>query len=72
MIRVAGDLRERKEEAVEKIRIKYKTKKDRLEQQLERAIVKVGKEKNDVKTKTTDSLISFGYVVVRFCFKSDD
>ncbi len=63
-VRFSGQLREQKEEAVEKLRNKYQTRQERLEQKLNKAFDKLDKEKVDVTTKTTDSLISFGVAVV--------
>lgn len=60
-----GDLvRDQKEEAVEKLQQKYRTRQERLEQKLSRALDKVEKEKLDVKTKTTDSIIHIGAAVL--------
>ncbi|MFW2365578.1 MAG: ATP-binding protein [Desulforhopalus sp.] len=63
-VRFSDYLREEKDAAVEQLRKKYKTKQDRLEQKMNRALDKVAKEKIDVRAKTTDSLISFGVAVV--------
>jgi hypothetical protein len=63
-VRFSDQLREQKEEAVEKLRNKYQTRQERLEQKLNNAFDKLDKEKVDVTTKTTDSLISFGVAVV--------
>jgi len=63
-VRFGDWLREQKDIAVEKLRDQYKTKQQRLEQQLDRALDRVNKEKVDVRTKTTDSIISFGVAVV--------
>lgn len=63
-VRVGDVLRERKEKAVEKMEAKYKAKQERLEQRLLRAMAKVEKEQQDVASKTTDSLISFGAAIV--------
>lgn len=67
-VRFNDHLREQKEEAVEKLRIKYQTQQDRLNQQLNNALDRLEKEKVDVKAKTTDSLISFGVAVVGVFF----
>jgi hypothetical protein len=62
---VLGDLlREKKEEAIEKLQAKYRVKQERLEQKLDRAMAKVEKEQQDVQSKTTDSIISFGAAIV--------
>jgi hypothetical protein len=63
-VRLMDYLRDQKEEAVEKIRTRYQAKQDRLEQKLSRVLARVDKEKQDVQTKTTDSIISFGAAVV--------
>lgn len=63
-IRFSDWLREQKEESVDKLREKYAAKQQRLEQQLGRALDRLEKEKVDVRTKTTDSIISFGVAVV--------
>jgi hypothetical protein len=63
-VRFVDHQREQKDAAVEQLRQKYQAAQDRLEQQLDRALEKVDKEKVDVRTKTTDSLISFGVAVV--------
>jgi len=63
-VRFNDHLREQKDLAVEKLRQKYQVRQERLEQKLNNALDKLEKEKVDVKTKTTDSLISFGVAVV--------
>lgn len=63
-IRFNDYLRNKKEEAVEKLRKKHQTKQFRLERRLDRALQKLEKEQLDVRTKTTDSIISFGVAVV--------
>ncbi|MEN8210558.1 MAG: DUF87 domain-containing protein [Thermodesulfobacteriota bacterium] len=67
-VRFNDHLREQKEEAMEKMRSKYQTQQDRMEQKLNRALDKLEKEKVDVKAKTTDSIISFGVAVVGAMF----
>ena len=57
-------MREHKDEAVEKLKGKYELRQERLEKKLQTAYNRLEKEKVDVKTKTTDSLISFGVAVV--------
>lgn len=61
-------LREQKENAIENMQKKYRVRHDRLEQKLARALEKLDKEQMDVKTKTTDSIISFGVAVVGALF----
>lgn len=63
-VRFADYLREQKQQAVDKLEAKYRTKQERLEQKLIRAMAKVDKEQQDVKSKTTDSIISFGAAIV--------
>lgn len=63
-VRFSNMLREQKEEAVEKLRVKYQGVQERLERKLETALDRLDKEKVDVQSKTTDSLISFGVAVV--------
>lgn len=63
-VRLGDHLREQKEKAVETLEVKYRAKQERLEQKLIRATAKVEKEQQDVQSKTTDSIISFGAAIV--------
>lgn len=63
-VRFGDHLRSRKSEAVEKLRQKYRVQQDRLQQKRNAALDRVGKEQSDVRTKTADSLISFGAAMV--------
>ena len=63
-VRFNDYLRLQKDQAVIKLKEKYQKEQDRLEQQLNKALDRLEKEKVDVKTKTTDSLISFGVAVI--------
>jgi hypothetical protein len=63
-VRVNGYLKEQKTGVIEKIMAGYQADRSRLEQKLGRALDRLDKEKVDVKTKTTDSLISIGVAVV--------
>ncbi|MFH0780964.1 MAG: DUF87 domain-containing protein [Pseudomonadota bacterium] len=63
-VRFNDYLREQKDQAVEKLREKYRVRQTGLEQRLNRALDRLDKEKVDVQSKTTDSLISFGVAVV--------
>ncbi len=63
-VRVADLLRDKKDEAVERLKEKYETRKDRLEKQIQRALEKVEKEKVDVKSRTTDTILQFGSAVL--------
>jgi len=63
-IRVADELREKKDEAEEKLRQKYEKKQEVLERRLQRALAKLEKEEEDVKEKTTSTLLSFGMTIL--------
>lgn len=63
-VRLGDHLREQKEEAIQKLEDKYRTKQERLEQKLIRATAKVEKEQQDVRSKTTDSIILFGAAII--------
>jgi len=63
-VRIADLLREQKEEATEKLLRSFKIKRDRLEAKLDRALAKTEKEKSDVSSKTTDTILSFGTAVL--------
>ncbi len=63
-VRVADQLRELKDEAAEKLMRSYKTKRERLDDKLERARAKTEQEKSDVSAKTTDTILSFGTAVL--------
>ncbi|MGW8194117.1 MAG: hypothetical protein ACWGOX_07620, partial [Desulforhopalus sp.] len=67
-VRFNDHLRERKEEAIDKLRATLQTRQDRLDEKLTRALDKLEKEKIDVRTRTTDSLISFGAAVAGALF----
>jgi len=64
LVRVGDRLREDKEETVEKLVDKFQVKRERLEKQLDSAYAKLEKEKGDVSTKTTDTILSFGTAVL--------
>ena len=60
-----GDwLREQKDAAVEKLKKKYQNKQEQFRDKLDRAMDRLDKEKVDVRSKTADSLISFGVAIV--------
>ena len=63
-IRVNDVLREKRDEAEEKLRAKYSKKQEVLERRLERALKKLEKEKEDVKEQTTSTLLSFGMTIL--------
>jgi Helicase HerA, central domain len=62
-VRFADHLRRQKDEAIDKLRQKYLTQQQGLEQKLERALARLDKETVDVQAKTADSLISIGAAV---------
>jgi hypothetical protein len=63
-VRLLDILRDKKDEAVEKIRTKYKTKGDRLQDRYDRLMLKLEKEKADVSAKKTDTAVSFGMAIL--------
>lgn len=63
-IRINDHLREQKEAAIEKLKEKFGQKQDRIEKQIETALDRVEKEKADVKSKTTDTILSFGSAIL--------
>ncbi len=63
-VRAADRLREDKEAAVEKLADKFLVKKERLARKLNSAYAKLEKEKSDVSSKTTDTILSFGTAVL--------
>jgi hypothetical protein len=67
-VRLADFLRERKDNAVEKLRRKYETRQKRIEQRLNTSIDRLDKEKMDVQTRTADTVLSFGAAVVGALF----
>jgi hypothetical protein len=67
-VRLQDLSRAKKDEAVEKLRTKYKAKQQRLEQQLQNALYRLEKEQLDVKSRTTDTIVSFGVAVVGALF----
>ncbi len=63
-VRVSDELREELDEAEEKLKAKYAKKQDILERRLQRALAKLAKEEEDVKEKTTSTLLSFGMTIL--------
>ena len=63
-VRTSDLMREQKDMAAEKVLKSFSTKRRRLEKNLERALVKIEKEKGDVTRKTTDTIISIGTAVL--------
>ncbi len=63
-VRLSDKLREIKDEQITKLEEKYRVKQQRLEKRIDRAVQKISKEKADVKTKTTDTILSVGAAVL--------
>ena len=63
-VRLLDVLRDKKSVAVEKLRTKYGTKGDRLQDRYERLMIKLDKEKSDVSAKQTDTAMSLGMAVL--------
>lgn len=67
-VRVQDMLRQKKDEAVEKLRAAYATRQKRLEEKLAAALYQLEKERLDVKARTTDTVLSIGAAVVGALF----
>ncbi len=67
-VRLQDALREKKDAAVLKLKKSYGTKQKRVEQQLQKALHRLEKEQTDVKTRTTDTVLSFGIAIVGALF----
>ncbi len=63
-IRLKDIISEKKNEAVEKLRIKYSSKGAKLQARYERIALKLEKEKADVASKKTDTAMSLGMAVI--------
>ncbi|GAB4342699.1 MAG: ATP-binding protein [Desulfobulbaceae bacterium] len=66
--RVADCLREKKEDAVERLKERYQTRQKRLEQKLVKAGNRLEREKGDVRSSTMDTALSFGVAVLGALF----
>ncbi len=64
MVRISDNMREKKEIAAEKLLAKFNTRRQRLEKMHVSALGKIEKEKGDVTSKTTDTLLSIGTAVL--------
>ncbi len=62
--RVTAALADKREVEVEKIAERYRKKQQQLEARLEKALVKVEKEKGDVKARGVDTVLSFGQAIL--------
>lgn len=69
-VRLQDLLDNKKEEEIEKLKERYATKEQRLQDRLTRAQERVAKEQSDVTSKTTDTLISAGMAVMGALFGS--
>lgn len=56
-------LKDKREESIEKLQTKFKTKYERFETKLDSLAKKLQKEEADVSTKTTDTIVSIGLAV---------
>ena len=63
-IRVQELLREKYEEELEKLKEKYEAKEQKLQKRLQRAENRLEKEKDDVSSKTTDTILGFGMTLL--------
>ncbi len=63
-IRANDILREKRDEAQDKLKAKFSKKQEVLDRRLQRALTKLEKEKEDVKEQTTSTLLSFGMTVL--------
>ncbi len=63
-IKLTDLIRDKKSEAVEKLRKKYGTKGDRLQDRYEKLMLRLDKEKSDVSSKRTDTAMSLGMAVL--------
>ena len=64
LVRVADHMREQKDIAAEKLLAQFNTKRQQLEKKLDSSLLKIEKEKGDVTSKTTDTLLSIGTAVL--------
>ena len=63
-VRVADRLKELYEEELEKLKRRYEKEQERLERKLQRAKAKLEKEKEDVSSKTTETILGFGMTLL--------
>jgi hypothetical protein len=63
-MRLMNIVRDRKEDAIEKLRSKYSKKAERLQVKYDKLMIKLDKEKADVTSRTADSAMSFGMAVL--------
>jgi hypothetical protein len=70
VITVQQMIREKKEEALQKLAKRFKTKSSTLQKRYQRALARVEKEESDVTAKTTDTAISIGMAIFGAIFGS--
>ena len=63
-IRLLDILRDKKEQEIEKLKVKFSKKRDSLESKLQRALDKLEKEEADVSDRKTSTLLSFGMTLL--------
>ncbi len=68
ILEIEDILRERKDENIEKLKSKFQTKYNRLEDKIQRLNFKLEKEESDVSSKTTDTIIGIGMTVLGAIF----
>jgi len=63
-IRIKDTLQEQKEEAIEKLKEKFGKEEERLQRSYKRAVERLEKEEEDMSTKKTDTILSFGLTIL--------
>ncbi len=63
-IRVSQKLKELYEEELEKLKEKFKKKRERIDKRLQKAKLRLEKEKDDVSSKTTETILGFGMTLL--------
>ncbi|MDL2286092.1 hypothetical protein LJC24_01450 [Desulfococcaceae bacterium OttesenSCG-928-F15] len=63
-LRLSGLLREKRDEALEKLKASYREKEKKLEEKVTKAKIKLDKEERDVSNKKKDTFISAGLTLV--------
>ena len=68
VVQIDDELKQRREDAIEKLQDKYEIKYDRLEDKLRKLDIKLQKEQSDVSAKTTDTIIGIGTTILGALF----
>ena len=68
IITIQNELRDRKEQQLQKLKQKYEKNYTRLQNRIEKAQIKVEKEKSDVTSKTTETFIDIGLTIFSALF----